>query len=53
MHQEQVETIVHALEAFRIEIPSWGFANTGTRFSKFIQPAAAITVEEKLSDAVT
>jgi L-rhamnose isomerase / sugar isomerase len=51
MRQEQVETIVHALEAFRIEIPSWGFANTGTRFGKFIQPAAAITVEEKLSDA--
>lgn len=39
------------LETFRIEIPSWGFANTGTRFGKFIQPGAATTTEEKLSDA--
>jgi L-rhamnose isomerase/sugar isomerase len=43
--------IVDALEAFRIELPSWGFANTGTRFGKFIQPAAATTTEEKFSDA--
>ena len=35
----------------RIELPSWGFANTGTRFGKFLQPAAAVTIEEKLSDA--
>jgi len=40
-----------ALETFRIELPSWGFANTGTRFGKFIQPAAATTTEEKFSDA--
>ncbi|HEY2466616.1 MAG TPA: TIM barrel protein [Terracidiphilus sp.] len=39
------------LDAFRIEIPSWGFANTGTRFGKFVQPAAASTLEEKFSDA--
>jgi L-rhamnose isomerase/sugar isomerase len=43
--------IFQALEAFRIEIPSWGFANTGTRFGKFLQPAAAATTEEKFSDA--
>jgi L-rhamnose isomerase/sugar isomerase len=43
--------IFQALEAFRIEIPSWGFANTGTRFGKFLQPAAASTIEEKFSDA--
>jgi L-rhamnose isomerase / sugar isomerase len=43
--------IVDALEAFRIELPSWGFANTGTRFGKFVQPAAATTTEEKFSDA--
>src|ERR1700689_1726037 len=43
--------IVDALEAFRIELPSWGFANTGTRFGKFIQPAAATTTEEKFADA--
>jgi len=45
------EEIFAALETFRIEIPSWGFANTGTRFGKFIQPAAATTTEEKFSDA--
>jgi L-rhamnose isomerase/sugar isomerase len=39
------------LENFRIEIPSWGFANTGTRFGKFLQAAAAGTIEEKFSDA--
>jgi L-rhamnose isomerase / sugar isomerase len=45
------EKIFAALESFRIELPSWGFANTGTRFGKFIQPAAATTTEEKFSDA--
>src|ERR1039458_9828479 len=45
------EKIFDALESFRIELPSWGFANTGTRFGKFIQPAAATTTEEKFSDA--
>jgi L-rhamnose isomerase/sugar isomerase len=42
---------VKSLDQFRIELPSWGFANTGTRFGKFIQPAAASTIGEKLSDA--
>jgi L-rhamnose isomerase / sugar isomerase len=45
------EKISWALDSFRIEIPSWGFANTGTRFGKFLQSAAASTVEEKFSDA--
>lgn len=45
------DKIFAALESFRIELPSWGFANTGTRFGKFIQPAAATTTEEKFSDA--
>jgi L-rhamnose isomerase/sugar isomerase len=40
-----------ALDSFRIEIPSWGFANTGTRFGKFVQAAAATTIEEKFADA--
>jgi L-rhamnose isomerase/sugar isomerase len=39
------------LDAFQIEIPSWGFANTGTRFGKFVQAGAASTLEEKFSDA--
>jgi len=45
------DAVVDALNAFQIELPSWGFANTGTRFGKFLQPAAASTVEEKFSDA--
>lgn len=47
-HEEQ---IWNALDAFQIELPSWGFANTGTRFGKFLQAEAATTIEEKLSDA--
>jgi L-rhamnose isomerase/sugar isomerase len=43
--------VFRALDAFAIEIPSWGFANTGTRFGKFQQPAAASTIEEKFADA--
>ena len=42
---------VQALDSFQIEIPSWGFANTGTRFGKFTQAAAASTIEEKFADA--
>ena len=40
-----------ALDRFTIELPSWGFANTGTRFGKFMQAAAAVTLDEKLHDA--
>jgi L-rhamnose isomerase / sugar isomerase len=47
----QRDAVAAALESFQIELPSWGFANTGTRFGKFLQPAAAMTIEEKLSDA--
>jgi L-rhamnose isomerase / sugar isomerase len=51
MDSTKAEKVFRGLEAFRIEIPSWGFANTGTRFGKFLQPAAATTIEEKFSDA--
>ena len=40
-----------ALDTFRIETPSWGFADTGTRFGKFFQDAAAIDMNDKLADA--
>ncbi len=46
-----MDQVVQALDSFQIEIPSWGFANTGTRFGKFVQPGAATTLEEKFSDA--
>jgi L-rhamnose isomerase / sugar isomerase len=45
------QRINNALDSFRIEIPSWGFANTGTRFGKFVQAGAATTLEEKFADA--
>ena len=51
MESQLTQKIFDALEEFRIEIPSWGFANTGTRFGKFLQAAAAATVDEKFSDA--
>ena len=51
MDSSTSDKVFAALETFRIELPSWGFANTGTRFGKFIQPAAATTTEEKFSDA--
>jgi L-rhamnose isomerase/sugar isomerase len=51
MNANTTDKIFAALDNFRIELPSWGFANTGTRFGKFIQPAAATTTEEKFSDA--
>lgn len=39
------------LARFQIETPSWGYADTGTRFGKFLQDAAARTTDEKLADA--
>src|SRR6202453_690974 len=45
------EKVWAALDGFRIEVPSWGFANTGTRFGKFVQAGAATTLEEKFADA--
>jgi L-rhamnose isomerase/sugar isomerase len=47
----EAEKIWRALDSFRIEVPSWGFANTGTRFGKFVQGGAATTIEEKFADA--
>lgn len=49
--QQQQERIFQALDRFRIEVPSWGFANTGTRFGKFSQPGAATNLAEKFADA--
>jgi L-rhamnose isomerase/sugar isomerase len=45
------DELFQLLDEFNIETPSWGYADTGTRFGKFLQPAAAGTIEEKLSDA--
>ncbi len=45
------ERVNKALNSLQIELPSWGFANTGTRFGKFLQPEAAATIDEKFADA--
>ncbi|MGC9260484.1 MAG: TIM barrel protein [Phycisphaerae bacterium] len=47
-HQDHIFPL---LDAFKIELPSWGFADTGTRFGKFLQDASAVSIEEKLADA--
>jgi L-rhamnose isomerase/sugar isomerase len=51
VNAQDSKTVSAALDSFQIELPSWGFANTGTRFGKFLQDAAATTTGEKLSDA--
>ncbi len=45
------QALAARLDRFKIETPSWGYANTGTRFGKFLQDAAARTIDEKLADA--
>ena len=39
------------MNGLNIEIPSWGFVNTGTRFRVFPQQGVPRTVFEKLDDA--
>ncbi|HEY0792792.1 MAG TPA: TIM barrel protein [Chthoniobacterales bacterium] len=51
MTETQRQNVQSALDHFRIETPSWGFADTGTRFGKFLQDAAAIDINDKLADA--
>ncbi|HEX3921791.1 MAG TPA: L-rhamnose isomerase [Streptosporangiaceae bacterium] len=40
-----------ALREHRIELPSWAFGNTGTRFKVFGQPGVPRTPQEKVQDA--
>jgi L-rhamnose isomerase/sugar isomerase len=46
-----VESVKTRLKAQHIETPSWGYANSGTRFKTFPHPGAARTTREKLDDA--
>jgi len=48
-HEDKSKRVFNALETFRIEMPSWGIANTGTRFGRFIQPPAATSTEKDFS----
>jgi L-rhamnose isomerase/sugar isomerase len=46
-----VEAVKATLRAQRIETPSWGYGDSGTRFKVFAWPGAARDVYEKLADA--
>lgn len=47
------ETVLSALSTQTIELPSWAFGNSGTRFKVFGQPGTARNPFEKVSDAAT
>ena len=46
-----IDGIIAAIQQFRVETPSWGYGDSGTRFKVFHWPGAARTLREKLADA--
>ncbi|HMO58971.1 MAG TPA: L-rhamnose isomerase [Roseiflexaceae bacterium] len=46
-----IDAVVATLKRQQIETPSWGYANSGTRFKAFAWPGAAVTTRQKLDDA--
>jgi len=45
--------ISQQIEALAIEVPSWAYGNSGTRFKVFGSPGTPRTVQEKIADAAT
>ena len=45
--------ITGRLERLAIEVPSWAYGNSGTRFKVFGSPGTPRTVQEKIADAAT
>ncbi len=45
------DKIAGRLEELAIEVPSWAYGNSGTRFKVFGSPGTPRTVEEKVADA--
>jgi L-rhamnose isomerase / sugar isomerase len=45
--------IAPQLEALAIEVPSWAYGNSGTRFKVFGSPGTPRSVQEKIADAAT
>ena len=43
--------VLAQLETQKIELPSWAFGNTGTRFRVFTTPGTPGTIQEKIADA--
>ncbi len=46
-----VSKVEKKLKALKIETPSWGYSDSGTRFAIFKQKGAAKNVKEKIQDA--
>ncbi|MFD5450186.1 L-rhamnose isomerase [Streptomyces sp. NPDC127100] len=46
-----ITAVKSALADQRVETPSWGYGNSGTRFKVFAQPGVPRTPREKLDDA--
>ena len=46
-----IDAVKSKLKEQRVETPSWGYGNSGTRFKTFGYPGAANTVYEKIADA--
>jgi L-rhamnose isomerase/sugar isomerase len=46
-----IAAVKESLKQQHIETPSWGYANSGTRFKAFAWPGAATTTQQKLDDA--
>ena len=44
-------TLIKRLDHLAVETPSWGLADSGTRFGTFRQPWAAKLIDEKFADA--
>ncbi len=47
------DAVSDRLAALAIEVPSWAYGNSGTRFKVFGTPGTPRTVEEKIADAAT
>jgi L-rhamnose isomerase/sugar isomerase len=45
-----IESVVEALRAFQIAIPSWALGTGGTRFGRFPMGGAPLNLEDKISD---
>src|SRR5665811_185841 len=43
--------VLAQLETLKIELPSWAFGNSGTRFRVFTTPGTPRTIQEKIADA--
>lgn len=52
-NSSEYDGVVAKLKMQRIETPSWGYADSGTRFRVFSAPDAAKTLDEKLQAAAS